>query len=255
MLVIRCFVLETATRLHGKREVGDHINVDQHDYIFALPCEDVNFSTHAYRPVLQGYKNIYLFVTLDSSQGLVLATFQFEIIFHSFVSLPFSVCVCQSVCLCLSAKGTGRLACNIKYADRPRQRPALLKTPGPVQPGQFQTRQQGANAWQSVSRRLPSMTTPPSQQPGYTNVQRQPYCLMASSCPPHHHLPADNGYPPPPYYPYSIPPRRRVDTQSPDDVFEPRLDGHRSTAQPICHPISAFQRQHITHMYAAETLV
>ena len=28
-----------------------------------------------------------------------------------------------------SAKGTGRLACNIKYADRPRQRPALLKTP------------------------------------------------------------------------------------------------------------------------------
>ena len=102
MLVIRCFVLETATRLHGKREVGDHINVDQHDYIFALPCEDVNFSTHAYRPVLQGYKNIYLLVTLDSSQGLVLATFQFEIIFHSFVSLPFSVSVCQSVCLCLS---------------------------------------------------------------------------------------------------------------------------------------------------------
>ena len=154
-----------------------------------------------------------------------------------------------------SAKGTGRLACNIKYADRPRQRPALLKTPGPTKPGQFQTRQQGANAWQSVPGRLPSMTTPPSQQPGYTNVQRQPYCLMASSCPPHHHLPADNGYPPPPYYPYSIAPRRRVDTQSPDDVFEPRLDGYRSTAQPICHPISAFHRQHITHMYAAETLV
>ena len=28
-----------------------------------------------------------------------------------------------------SAKGTGRLVCNIKYADRPRQRPALLKAP------------------------------------------------------------------------------------------------------------------------------
>ena len=154
-----------------------------------------------------------------------------------------------------SAKGTGRLACKIKYADRPRQRPALLKTPGPMQPEQFQTRQQDANAWQSVPGRLPSMTTPPSQQRGYRNVQRQPYCLMASSCPPHHHLPADNGYPSPPYYPYSIPPRRRVDTQSPDDFFGPRLDGHRSTAQPICHPISAFHRQHITHMYAAETLV
>ena len=104
-----------------------------------------------------------------------------------------------------SAKGTGRLACNIKYADRPRQRPALLKPPGPMQPGQFQNRQQGANAWQSVPGRLSSMTTPPSQQRGYTNVQRQPYCLMDSSCPPHHHLPADNGYPPPPYYPYGIP--------------------------------------------------
>ena len=93
-----------------------------------------------------------------------------------------------------SAKGTGRLACNIKYADRPRQRPALLKSSGPMQPGQFQNRQQGANAWQSVPGRLPSMTTPPSQQRGYTNVQWQPCCLMASSCPPHHHLPTDNRY-------------------------------------------------------------
>ena len=148
----------------------------------------------------------------------------------------------------------GRLACNIKYADRPRQKPALLKTPGPVQPGQFQARQQGANAWQSVPGRLPSVMTPPNQQRAYTNIQRQPYCLV---CPPHHHhhLPADNEYPPPPYYPYSIHPRRPVDAQSPDDVFEPRLDGHRSTAQPTYHPISAFQRQHTMHMYAAETLV
>ena len=58
----------------------------------------------------------------------------------------------------------------------------------------FQTRQQGANTWQSVLGRPPSMMTPQSQQHGYTNVQRQPYCLMASSCPPHHHLPTDNRY-------------------------------------------------------------
>ena len=119
----------------------------------------------------------------------------------------------------------GRLACNIKYADRPRQKPALLKTPGPMKPGQFQARQQSANAWQSVPGRLPAVMTPPNQQRGYTNVQRQLYCLVASSCPPHHHLPTDNEYPPPPYYPYSIPPRRRVDTQSLDNVFVPRLDG------------------------------
>ena len=124
-----------------------------------------------------------------------------------------------------SAKGTGRLVCNIKYADRHRRRRALLKTPGPMKPGQFQARQQSANAWQSVPGRLPAVTTPPNQQRGYTNVQRQLYCLVASSCPPHHHLPTDNEYPPPPYYPYSIPPRRRVDTQSPDNVFVPRLDG------------------------------
>ena len=85
------------------------------------------------------------------------------------------------------------------------------------------------------------------------DVRLLKHCSLSLS--PSHHLPADNRYPPPPYYPYSTPPRRCVDTQLLDDVFEPRLDGHRSTAQPIYHPISAFQRQHITHMYAAETLV
>ena len=77
-----------------------------------------------------------------------------------------------------SAKGTGRLACNIKYADRPQQKPALLQTPSPLLVGQFMARQHNTNAWHSVQPapgRLPSMMPLPNQRRGYNNGQQQPY--------------------------------------------------------------------------------
>ena len=40
-----------------------HINVDQHDYIFALPCEDVNFSSDAYNCASSTRILEYLFVS------------------------------------------------------------------------------------------------------------------------------------------------------------------------------------------------
>ena len=63
------------------------------------------------------------------------------------------------------------------YSGAPKQdmyrdplHPIYIKTPGPVQPGQFLAKQQGASAWQSVPGRLPSVMTPPNQQRGLSLI-------------------------------------------------------------------------------------